>query len=188
MKRNKEEGNEEIDDNDEDEDEDEKEEENDEQVDEENEDEKKHTKEDLTDDNNNTTDLKYTRLNEPKALDQEEAVGGGELDEMAKLELYDKFDDNLHLDNKQFRAYRDKKEGEQADSTDEDDDDDGHSCTTTTSTIMDARTVRGKVRKSILSKIKTERRRIRNKGESALITEKNREINDNIKASIHFFK
>ena len=101
-------------------------------------------------------------------------------------ELYDKFDENLHLSNKQYRAYRDQKEGENV-SSEEDDDDDRLSCSTTTSTIMDPKTVRGKCRKGILKKIKTERRRIRNKGESALVTEKNREINDDIKASIHFF-
>lgn len=109
----------------------------------------------------------------------------------AEEELYDKFDENLHLSNKQFRAYRDKTESELVGSSEEDDndddDDDRNSCSTTTSTIMDARTVRNKCRKSVLKKIKAERRRIRNKGESALITDRNRENNDNIKASIHFF-
>ena len=112
-------------------------------------------------------------------------------DDKLEEELYDRFDESMHLTNKQFKAFRDPKEDDKdglSSSDEEGEEDDAHSCTTTTSTIMDSSYVRSKVRKSLLSKMKTERRRIRNKGESALNTEKNRELNDNIKASIHFFK
>lgn len=102
-------------------------------------------------------------------------------------ELNDKFDVNLHLTNKQFKAYRDLAVGEEQDE-EQDSDSDNYSCTTTTSTIMDPHMVRAKVRKGLLKKIKTEKRRIRNKGESSLVTQKNREINDTIKSSMNFFK
>ena len=45
---------------------------------------------------------------------------------------------------------------------------------------MDPRLVRAKVQKSILQRMKKEKRRIRNKGESALNTAKMREINEDI--------
>ena len=98
-------------------------------------------------------------------------------------EAYDQFDINdLKLDNKGLRPFRD------AGSSEEDSDqDDNYSATTTTSTIMDPQMVRSKVKKSILATMKKERRRIRNKGESALITERNREVTDTIKSSMNFF-
>ena len=99
-------------------------------------------------------------------------------------ETYDKFEDNMHYLNKKYRPYRDATEA-QDNENDSDDNSDTYSCTTTTSTIMDPNLVRAKVRKSLLAKMKTEKRRIRNKGESALVTEKMREINDTIKCSLH---
>jgi hypothetical protein len=51
---------------------------------------------------------------------------------------------------------------------------------------MDPSYVRSKVRKSLLQRMKKEQRRIRNKGESAMITQKNRDINDTIKTSLYF--
>ena len=98
-------------------------------------------------------------------------------------ETYDQFDMNdLKMENKSFRPFRD------AGSSEEDSDqDDNYSATTTTSTIMDPQMVRSKVKKSILATMKKERRRIRNKGESALITERNRDVTDTIKSSLNFF-
>ena len=61
-----------------------------------------------------------------------------------------------------------------------DDEDDGRSIAA--STIMDPKLVRSKVQKSLQQRIKKEKRRIRNKGESAFLTQRNREnvesIND----------
>jgi hypothetical protein len=51
---------------------------------------------------------------------------------------------------------------------------------------MDPRLVRAKVQKSILQRMKKEKRRIRNKGESALNTAKMREINEDIEANLKF--
>lgn len=101
-------------------------------------------------------------------------------------EEYDKFDE-MNM-NKQFRPYRDvvEKETGSGDEQDSDDDDDMRSTTSVTSTIMDPKLVRSKVKKSLLSRMKAEKRRIRNKGESALVTEKVREINDTIKSSLCF--
>lgn len=100
-------------------------------------------------------------------------------------EEYDKFDDNIHYLNKKYRPFRDQNEDDEKGS-DEEDSSDNYSCTTTTSTIMDPQQVRSKVRKSLLKKIKQEKRRIRNKGESSLLTQKNRENIDTIKASLDF--
>lgn len=52
---------------------------------------------------------------------------------------------------------------------------------------MDPRLVRAKVQKSILQRMKKEKRRIRNKGESALNTAKMREINEDIEANLKFW-
>ena len=101
-------------------------------------------------------------------------------------EDYDKFDENIHMMNKQFRPYRDKTEGEGYDDS-ASDDDDNYSTTSMMSTIMDPKMVRSKVKHSLLKKMKQEKRRIRNKGESALVTERNREVNDTIKSSLGFF-
>lgn len=100
-------------------------------------------------------------------------------------ETYDKFEDNIHYLNKKYQPYRDPK-NDKEDGEENESDSDNYSCTTTTSTIMDPGMVRSKVRKSLLAKIKTEKRRLRNKGESALCTEKLREINDTIKSSLNF--
>lgn len=100
-------------------------------------------------------------------------------------EAYDTFEDNIHYLNKKYQPYRDPKDDKE-DVEDNESDSDKYSCTTTTSTIMDPGMVRSKVRKSLLAKIKTEKRRLRNKGESALCTEKLREINDTIKSSLNF--
>lgn len=104
------------------------------------------------------------------------------LDEEEIEELNDKFDENLSWNNKLYRPYRDNDTKEENNS----DESDNYSCTTTTSTIMDPRMVRSKVRKSLLQKIKTEKRRIRNKGEASIITQRNREVNDTIKSSMIF--
>ena len=100
-------------------------------------------------------------------------------------ESYDKFEDNVHYLNKKYQPYRDAKESFEKEE-ESDSDSDNYSCTTTTSTIMDPGMVRSRVRKSLLAKMKTEKRRLRNKGESALATEKVREINDTIKSSLNF--
>ena len=96
-------------------------------------------------------------------------------------ELIDKFEDDLHIDNKQFKPYRDVNLNDQQDERYDSDESDNVSVTT--STIMDPGQVRAKVQKALLKRIKTEKRRIRNKGESALMTHKMREINDTIKSS-----
>jgi hypothetical protein len=114
----------------------------------------------------------------------QETECSGELN-IEESESYDKFEDNIHYLNKKYQPYRDLKE-EKEEIGDDDSDSDNYSCTTTTSTIMDPGMVRSKVRKSLLAKMKTEKRRLRNKGESALCTEKLREINDTIKSSLNF--
>ena len=91
----------------------------------------------------------------------------------------------MHYLNKKYRPYRDVNDAQENQEDENDSDSDNYSCTTTTSTIMDPNMVRNKVRKSLLAKMKTEKRRIRNKGESAMVTEKLREINDTIKSSLH---
>lgn len=155
----------------------------------------KETDEPLDDVNNNLTVQKEKNIHQKElAIDHSEhkecekqdlAQCASTNDDAVDQELYDKFDENLHISNKQFRPYRDQANESDDEQNDSDDD---CSVTTTTSTIMDPHQVRAKVKKGLLKKIKTERRRIRNKGESALVTEKNREITDNIKASMHFFK
>ncbi|RNA37728.1 serine threonine- kinase RIO2 [Brachionus plicatilis] len=104
------------------------------------------------------------------------------LNEEEISELNDQFDENFSLENKMYRPYRDNETKEDGDS----DESDNYSCTTTTSTIIDPRMVRSRVRKSLLQKIKTEKRRIRNKGEASIVTQRNREVNDTIKSSMIF--
>ena len=100
-------------------------------------------------------------------------------------ELDDKFDENLHFSNKEFKAFRDMNNNDDnSDSQDDEDNDDNYSVAA--STIMDPKLVRAKVQKSLLQKMKKEKRRIRNKGESALVTAKMRDINDTIKSSLKF--
>jgi hypothetical protein len=114
-----------------------------------------------------------------------DASGGDEVP-LAEGEEYDKFDDTML--NKQYRPYRDPNaQGEDGENGSEDDDDDGLSVGSCTSTIMDPKMVRSKVKQSLLRKMKTEKRRIRNKGESALVTDRNREVNDEIKSNFGFF-
>src|SRR5690606_33764549 len=102
-------------------------------------------------------------------------------------EEYDYFDEKLHALNKQYRPYRDKiaqeEEGEERD----EDYDDNFSTTSATSTIMDPKMVRAKMKQSLLKRMKQEKRRIRNKGESALATERQREAVDTIKSSMGSF-
>lgn len=119
------------------------------------------------------------QVKEEKIIENEKITQVLNDDELA--EMNDKFDEYLSLENKMYRPYRDA-DFEEKDS----DESDNYSCTTTTSTIMDPKMVRSKVRKSLLQKIKTEKRRIRNKGEASLITQRNREVNDTIKSSMIF--
>lgn len=98
-------------------------------------------------------------------------------------ELDDKFDENLHLSNKAFKPYRNPIIDEEGNDNDTDsDDDDQYSIAA--STIMDPKLVRARVQKSLLQRMKKEKRRIRNKGESALTTAKMRDINDDIKSCL----
>ncbi len=100
-------------------------------------------------------------------------------------EAYDNFNEEAyHEFNKQFSAYRDVKKSANPD--DEEASDEVASVTSTTSTIMDPSYVRSRVRKSLMHRIKTEKRRIRNKGESAMVTQQLRDINDTIKSSLFF--
>jgi RIO kinase 2 len=108
-------------------------------------------------------------------------AAGSEL-AIEETEAYDTFEDNAHYLNKKYRPYRDQTDT--ADQVDESDESDNYSCTTTTSTIMDPSMVRNKVKKSLLMRQKLEKRRIRNKGESALATERLREVKDTIKCSL----
>jgi hypothetical protein len=87
----------------------------------------------------------------------------------------DKFDENQILSNRMYRPYRDEI------ANNSDDDEDNCSVTTTTSTIIDPQIVRSKVTKALQKRIKTERRRIRNKGETAMVTAQKREVSDAIK-------
>ena len=133
------------------------------------------------DDSKLSSDLEKLDLSQSKQSDSKD--NSNDQTEDAD-EAYDQFDINdLKMDNKAFRPFRDVGESPEENS----DDDDNYSATTTTSTIMDPQMVRSKVKKSILATLKKERRRIRNKGESALITERNREVNDTIKSSMNFF-
>ena len=87
--------------------------------------------------------------------------------------------------NKNFRPYRDRNKTEEEGCDDDDeDDDDGYSVGSCTSTIMSANEVRSKVRKSIYSRMKKERRRLKNKGENSVITARNRDINETIQLSL----
>ena len=81
--------------------------------------------------------------------------------------------------NKNFKAFRDNFEKTELKS--EDDDDKG-SVTSYTSTIMDPRYVRAKVKGTILKQHKQEQRRLRNKGEASVITNRDRDIRENIKS------
>lgn len=107
-------------------------------------------------------------------------------------EKYDKFNEEIayHELNKKYSAFRDvnnNDDDDDADSKDDGEDDDVNSvATSTASTIMDPSYVRSKVRKSLLQRMKKEKRRIRNKGESAMVTQQLRDINDTIKTSLHF--
>ena len=98
-------------------------------------------------------------------------------------ELADKFDENLHLSNKAFKPYRNPTLSEEECENESDDDDDGQ-YSVAASTIIDPQQVRARVQKSLLQCMKKEKRRIRNKGESALSTAKMREINDTIQSCL----
>lgn len=101
-------------------------------------------------------------------------------DELYTDELADQFDSDLCItNNKAFKAFRDKPIVK-----DEYDSDECDKVSVTTSTIMDPKQVRAKVRGSLLKKQKTEARRIRKSGESALKTATMRDIKEDIKS--HF--
>ena len=95
-------------------------------------------------------------------------------------------EDFLELNlNKNFKPYRDPNNNKtDENSNDFSDDDDNLTVASCTSTIMSANEVRAKVRKSLSDRLKKERRRIKNKGENAVITARNRDINDTIKLSL----
>jgi hypothetical protein len=87
--------------------------------------------------------------------------------------------------NKNFRPYRDEKKDDEKKSDDDDDDyDDNSTVGSCTSTVMSVNEVRARVRKSIYSRLKKERRRIKNKGENGVITARNRDINETIYLSL----
>lgn len=86
----------------------------------------------------------------------------------------------IHEFNKQFRPFRDQNDEELDDNYSNEDD--NMTVTSVTSTIMDRKLVRARVRGSLLSKMKKEQRRIRNKGESAIKTELKRDAADTIKS------
>ncbi len=102
-------------------------------------------------------------------------------DALAQIEEYN--EDTLNEDfldinlNKGYKPYRDKNNNNEDDGSGNDD---NYSVTSCASTVMSANEVRSKVRKSLLSKMKTEKRRLKNKGESAMITARNRDIKDTI--------
>ena len=103
-----------------------------------------------------------------------------------KQEEYDNFDENIHTLNKQYRPYRDQNNNNEDEEDENCSSDENFSITSATSTIMDPRLVRARVKRSLLKRQKAEKRRIRNKGESALITQRMRDINDTIKSSLVF--
>jgi RIO kinase 2 len=120
-----------------------------------------------------------------KSVDNNKAEAVQEAgDQVPDGEEYDKFDDSIL--NKQYRPYRDQKQDDDEESGSEEDED-NYSMTSCTSTIMDPKMVRSKVKQSLLRKMKTEKRRIRNKGESAIVTDRIRAVNDTIKSSLGFF-
>lgn len=95
-------------------------------------------------------------------------------------ELVDKFDDELFINNnKCFKAFRDNPPVK----AEEYDSDDSEAVSVTTSTIMDPKLVRAKVRGTLLKRQKVEARRVRNKGESALKTSALRDIREDIKSN-----
>ncbi len=119
-----------------------------------------------------------------KSAEQKDAVP--ELDDdVPEGEEDDKFDDTML--NKQFRPYRDQKPDDDEESESGSENEDNCSVTSYTSTIMDPKMVRSKVKQSLLKRMKAEKRRIRNKGESAMVTNRIREVNDTIKSSMGFF-
>ena len=96
---------------------------------------------------------------------------------------------NFEEDDFSYVLKQKEQQKQGADKSDDDDGDDddarsqGSVCTTT-STIMELDYVRSKVRKSLLSKMKAEKRRIKKKGESSLVTQQARDLNDTIKSSM----
>ncbi len=121
-----------------------------------------------------------TTDNQTDNLDREEK--GDNLD---KNEYKDEVDDvleKLHEINKKYVPYRDAKEEKAGDHNSDTSSDDNDDNFTVTSTIMDPQMVRAKMRRSILGRLKKERRRIKNKGESSLITSRNRDIKENIQS------
>jgi len=97
-------------------------------------------------------------------------------------EAYDDFHDKFYMGNKKYGAYRDPVVSDENNNYGSDDD--NFSMTSMTSTIMDPSYVRAKVRRSLAQRQKKERRRVRNKGETSLVTEKNRDFSENIKQSM----
>lgn len=96
-------------------------------------------------------------------------------------ELADQFDEEMLINNnKCFKAFRDNPP---AKPVDEYDSDDSEAVSVTTSTIMDPKLVRAKVRGNLLKRQKVEARRVRNKGESALKTMALRDIREDIKSN-----
>lgn len=96
-------------------------------------------------------------------------------------ELADHFDEEMLINNnKCFKAFRDNPLVKPAD---EYDSDESEAVSVTTSTIMDPKLVRAKVRGNLLKRQKVEARRVRNKGESALKTMALRDIREDIKSN-----
>jgi hypothetical protein len=127
-----------------------------------------------------------SELSEPKSNtneidDKKQSVNNEKREKEDEDELYDKFEESLALNNKMYKAFRDANNNNTEENVDNSDSDD-YSCTTTTSTIIDPKLVRSRVKQSLLKRMKDEKRRIRKKGEASLITQRNRDINDTIKS------
>ncbi len=88
------------------------------------------------------------------------------------------------MSNKAYKPYRNPTLNEDECENETNSDDDGQ-YSVAASTIMDPKQVRARVQKSLLQKMKKEKRRIRNKGESALSTAKMRDINDTIQSCLN---
>jgi hypothetical protein len=131
------------------------------------------------------SDINETKSETNEVNDKECGVNNEKYNKEGEDELYDKFEESLDLNNKMYKAFRDANNNDTEENVENSDSDD-YSCTTTTSTIMDPKLVRSRVKQSLLKRIKAEKRRIRNKGEASLVTQRNRDINDTIKSGFDF--
>jgi hypothetical protein len=135
--------------------------------------------------NNHNVNSKETQDQSNEACSHVEQDDKPDNDDVDEDEANDKLE-NLHEINKKYVPYRDKQFGlenqnEGGNDQNSTDDDDGDNFTST-STIMDQQQVRAKVRRSLLSRLKKERRRLKNKGESSVITSRDRDIREDIKS------